>query len=870
MPVGQTPFSGLPFGVAFTGVEIFPADQGGVTCQFSLNQVSAFISGKLGSITSSIIPATSDTYTLGSASFSYENAYFGPNAVPVFDPASGNIGYYARTAQEQTAGVTPTDYVYPPGDVRRYGALGNGSNDDTTAIQTACNIAETAATWNVLLPAGLTFKISSYIQIFSNTTIYLLGTVSLQGGGLNGRQAGFFCNGSGSVGQLGESANNINILGFGVGTIVDPVVKDQVTAQITNITQAASAQITINTVSATNPFTVGQLIGISGIPSGMTQIANQAALVSAIGGASGAWTVTVLINSTSYTAYTSGGTLNYGYFFNPGTPTQAPAIHVRSGVNVLIDGLIVNYVNQGIYVSNYGINYSTTGNFTPAQGNSSNVRVRNCTVTNTEWSGIANFSSQDSCVQGNYVYRCGDGGLWMMGCNDCEVISNHRISPATVYANTLTYGSNNEAQPTTWQDNQGMEFENCHNLLISENLVKYFWAEPIDIKQGSNRVLCTANRIFNCEQNGIVVRAGDPGDTNACWKVSIIGNTISSQGYTLIGLQTSAAVGAIAVSSCFQAEILDNVIYSYQQPVNNSAGTFAGINCTGPGSPNYIGDANHQSHLIIKGNSVDFTALANSTDQTEFDYTNVTPTAIQVNGLIDSVHISGNKIAADYYSGSDIRANSNPAIAVTYNYYVTNNSYYPTNCKVDENTVCNWGGAGINVTAAGISGMTASGLSVCGNNLGCLGEYFISVNQCSYANISNNVCNQMNAGNVPGISLIGINTNYMNGTNCTNNVISGSWQTGGNGMTYGIAASFVNNCNLSNNTIVNPVNGNFNIGTYSGNLVLSGSTGFPRSGTASPSGTVGAYYLGEPYLDTTTPAWYWATGNGGATTWITS
>jgi hypothetical protein len=311
------------------------------------------------------------------------------------------------------------------------------------------------------------------------------------------------------------------------------------------------------------------------------------------------------------------------------------------------------------------------------------------------------------------------------------------------------------------------------------------------------------------------------------------------------------------------------VIYSYQQPINNSVGTFAAINCTGPGSPNYIGDANHQSHLIIKGNSVDFTALANSTDQTEFDYASSTPTAIQVNGLIDSIHISGNKITADYYSGSDGRANSTPAIAVTYNFYSTNASYYPTNCKVDENTVSNWGGAGINVTADGITSMTTSGLSVCGNNLGALGEYFISVNQCNYANISNNLCNQMNAGSTAGIILTGLTTNYLIGVNCINNEISGGWQTGGNSMTYGISGSFISNCNLSNNSIVNAATGNVNIGTFQGNITLSGTTGFPRSSASSPAGSVGAYYFGEPYLDTAGPTWYWATAGGGATTWAT-
>lgn len=50
------------------------------------------------------------------------------------------IASYARTAAEIAADVTPTNYAYPPGDVRRYGALFNGSTDDTAAINAALSV----------------------------------------------------------------------------------------------------------------------------------------------------------------------------------------------------------------------------------------------------------------------------------------------------------------------------------------------------------------------------------------------------------------------------------------------------------------------------------------------------------------------------------------------------------------------------------------------------------------------------------------------------------------------------------------------------------------------------------------------------------
>lgn len=49
---------------------------------------------------------------------------------------------YARTAEEIAAGVTPTNYHRLPGDLRRYGATGDGVTNDRDAIRNAILVAE--------------------------------------------------------------------------------------------------------------------------------------------------------------------------------------------------------------------------------------------------------------------------------------------------------------------------------------------------------------------------------------------------------------------------------------------------------------------------------------------------------------------------------------------------------------------------------------------------------------------------------------------------------------------------------------------------------------------------------------------------------
>lgn len=106
-----------------------------------------------------------------------EDAWYTGAGTVVVSRGSAHGAVWHRTSAERTAGVTPTNLGFPPGDVRRYGVDATGATDSTTALQNAVNVSEAAGGYNstLLLPEG-TIRIDGTVTMKQGTMIVGAGS----------------------------------------------------------------------------------------------------------------------------------------------------------------------------------------------------------------------------------------------------------------------------------------------------------------------------------------------------------------------------------------------------------------------------------------------------------------------------------------------------------------------------------------------------------------------------------------------------------------------------------------------------------------------------------------------------------------------
>lgn len=108
-----------------------------------------------------------------------DNLYFPLDIGVLTQQLIGSI-LYPRTLPEIAAGVTPVNYAYPPYDVRRYGAVGDGVTNDSPAFNLAGTIGvpifvpDPPVAWLLNSNVTGTFKALGYPQISGIGTITLV------------------------------------------------------------------------------------------------------------------------------------------------------------------------------------------------------------------------------------------------------------------------------------------------------------------------------------------------------------------------------------------------------------------------------------------------------------------------------------------------------------------------------------------------------------------------------------------------------------------------------------------------------------------------------------------------------------------------
>ena len=102
-----------------------------------------------------------------------------PITAPIFEaaqfiPTSGPLGYFPLDTSETAGNIT--SYAYPVRNVKRYGAVGDGSNDDSVAIQRAVTAAIAAGGGTIRFPRpSVEYKITTAINWGTGTNLVFQG-----------------------------------------------------------------------------------------------------------------------------------------------------------------------------------------------------------------------------------------------------------------------------------------------------------------------------------------------------------------------------------------------------------------------------------------------------------------------------------------------------------------------------------------------------------------------------------------------------------------------------------------------------------------------------------------------------------------------
>lgn len=320
--------------------------------------------------------------------------------IPRTNLTASKIGqaFYPQTVSELAAGVTPTNFLIRPGNVLRYGAVGDGTTDDLVALNACARVAANGGE-EIYFPEGYTFGITGWLTVRNGTRrLHGRGKIKCLSNGntapsgvlLTGKAQGetadvSFCrveglyidrNGQWSAGVYLSNSDNCQVVGC---TIVNG----------TSQNAADYAGIYLPSFATSSTGAHDNLIANNYVEGDET--------TGAIGGADG---IAVSGTSAFASGYTNITDQWKGSFTTPTTVNAAYNNHITG--NVIIGGY-------------YGVSL---------------VESRYCTVVGNEiYSNIRNISLQSNCIanliEGNSCRESNSSAIYLgFGASDNAVKSN--------------------------------------------------------------------------------------------------------------------------------------------------------------------------------------------------------------------------------------------------------------------------------------------------------------------------------------------------------------------------------------------------------------------------------------------------------------
>ncbi|MCQ6558872.1 right-handed parallel beta-helix repeat-containing protein [Paenibacillus mendelii] len=191
-----------------------------------------------------------------------------------------------------------------------------------------------------------------------------------------------------------------------------------------------------------------------------------------------------------------GGSIKGDVRPTDGILTSRVGILVQESKHVTIEDMHLANLSQGINLTH-----------------SEKSIVRNVTAESNRGSGIINFISKYSIIEGNTIRNSGDGHLSLYGGGRNNTVINNTI---VENRSAVTH-------------HQGITLEKERDSVIKNNTVKGFYY-GIDIKNGTNSCLIEGNIAFNNQYN-IAIRPGDGGGNmqETSEKIRLYRNTATNQ-----------------------------------------------------------------------------------------------------------------------------------------------------------------------------------------------------------------------------------------------------------------------------------------------------------------------------------------------------